>query len=143
MPSNPYVVGTKSAGDEISSTYEGRHLTFLESELTHPDNTAEEALDYVNKGDPVIVGDVIVGVALNDGKSVNDLIAIDTEGIWVLDATAEDIMGGSIVLGDDLFLDNNVAVNKVAGTRFGYALSPLAYPTTGNISVKVHFTPCA
>jgi len=38
------------AGEEISSTYEGRHVTLLESELVHLDNGD----GLVNKGDPVL-----------------------------------------------------------------------------------------
>jgi len=39
-------------GEEISSTYEGRHVTVLESDLIHPTH----ADDLVDKADPVVFG---------------------------------------------------------------------------------------
>lgn len=140
------IADAMSAGDEISSTYEGRHLTFLESELTHPDNSGEEANDYVNKGDPVVVGERIVGVALKDGTALTNPIAIDTEGIWVLDVYAHDIDGASVVApGDQLYIE--VATCIISKTRypggylpFGIALGDVDTGTKA-IAVKVHFDP--
>lgn len=136
MP-NAYSVTGKSAGDQVSSAYEGRHLTFFESELTHPDHNGN---GLVEKGDPILVGDIIVGVALKMAKATTDLIAIDTEGIWVLKADATDMMGGAIVVGDAIYaIPGSVVLNNLnAGIRFGYALTGLAYGSVGNIVVKVH-----
>lgn len=144
MPYGVYEAGV--AGDEVSSTYEGRHLTFSESQLIHPDNTAEEVADYVNKGDPVLVGENIVGVALKDGAAVTDLIAIDTEGIWQLSVLAEDEGGASaVVVGDELYIHKTTAIisktrNPTTHARFGYALYPIA-AGTDVIPVKVHWDP--
>ena len=137
MP-NAYSVSGKSAGDQISSSDEGRYLTFFESELTHPVHDPVDVL--VHKGDPVLVGDVIVGVALKTAKATTDLIAIDTEGVWVLEADATDFMGGAIVVGDAIYaIPSSVVLNNIsAGTRFGYALTGLTFGGTGNIIIKVH-----
>ncbi len=74
-----YSATGRSAGQEISSTYEGRHLTAEESVLIHP----YHADGFVDKGDPVLVGDSIVGVALNSAAAATDMIAFDTEGIRI------------------------------------------------------------
>jgi len=81
MP-NPYhdYYGT-TAGTEVSSTYEGRHVTLAESLMNHPTH----ADGLVDGGDPVTFGTVSdgygVGVAFSSASGVNDLIALDTEGI--------------------------------------------------------------
>lgn len=148
----------KTAGDEISSTYEGRHITLLESELIHP----KRASGFVEKGDPVCAfapgtGGVSVGVAFNGGVAT-DLIAIDTEGIWNLNVWSYDDNGGSdINHGDQLFIDflntgatitagvGSCAISKISNTNtnipFGYALGYVAASGDGNIAVKVHFDP--
>ena len=145
MPHGVYTAGV--AGDEVSSTYEGRHLTFSESQLIHPDNSAEEVADLVNKGDPVLVGENIVGVAFNSGVLVNtELIAIDTEGIWQLSVLAENEGGASaVVVGDELYIHKTTAIiskirNPATHARFGYALYPIA-AGTDVIPVKVHWDP--
>ena len=77
--------GDEDAGTEVSSTYEGRHLTVTEEELIHP----YHADGFVNKGDPVVLCDAGVpgtygrgvGVAFTSGAATSDHIAIDTEGI--------------------------------------------------------------
>ena len=66
--------GDQTAGTEVSSTYEGRHLTVREDELIHP----YIADGFVNKGDPVILCDagvpttygLAVGVAFKSGAAV-------------------------------------------------------------------------
>lgn len=75
-----YLATGHEAGDECSSTYEGRHISVEELYLTHP----YHADGLVNKGDPVIIGDNLVGVALNSAAANTDLISVDTEGIWFL-----------------------------------------------------------
>ncbi|MBU2072793.1 MAG: hypothetical protein KKA68_21370, partial [Gammaproteobacteria bacterium] len=100
------------AGDEISSSDEGRHLTFLESELFHPYHSD----GLVDKGDPVVAQTstgCIVGVAFKSAAAATDLIAIDTEGIWGLKvyADTDDVWDkvageGAIVPGDQLFIDH-------------------------------------
>lgn len=154
--------GALDAGTEVSSTYEGRHLTVREDELIHP----VHALDtFVNKGDPVILCDagepgtygIAVGVAFNDGAAVDDLIAIDTEGIWNLPIYAEDDDGDrAIEIGDQLYIRagtltglatldglGNAEISKISNSviqiPFGYALGSLGAGGKGVIAVKVHF----
>ena len=132
-----------SSGEESSSTYEGRHLTFEESVLIHPTHTD----GFVDKGDPVLVGENIVGVAFDGGAAATDLIAIDTEGIWFLDCVATDEDGNSaIAVGDELYIHKTTAVisknpNKQSHAFFGYALSTLATGTTDVVAVKIHWCP--
>jgi hypothetical protein len=141
MPYGVYEAGV--AGDEVSSTYEGRHLTFSESQLTHPDNGD----GFVNKGDPVLVGNNIVGVAFLSAAAATDLIPIDTEGIWQLSVVATDEDGSSAVaVGDEIFINRSTCIlskNKDKGThqRFGYALYAITGGDTDVIPVKVHFDP--
>lgn len=149
-----------AAGDEISSTYEGRHLTFLESELNHPYHAAD---DLVDKGDPVVVQTstgFIVGVALKSAEADTDLIAIDTEGIWNLMVYADKdefwdkvVAEGAVVPGDPLFIDSvsvgltgaGIGACCISKRRdyatqipFGMALGSLDDGDEGRIAVKVH-----
>lgn len=130
------------AGEEGSSTYEGRHLTFYESELTHPSRTST----FVNKGDPVLAGENIVGVSFGTAVANTDPIAIDTEGCWYLTVYATDEAGGSAVaVGDQIFIHKTSCVlsknnNKNTHQSFGYALSILA-SGSGVVKVKVHWDP--
>ena len=151
-----YPITYRTAGEEGSSTYEGRHLTFVESDLVHP----YHADGLVDKGDPVLVGDNIVGVAFKSAAAATDLIAVDTEGIWYLnvlgsisDGTA-DGAAHALVYGDPIF------INRTAGTvgapymlsgqsdphnfvPFGYVLGAVtAHLTTPTVvAVKVHAGP--
>ena len=137
------VADALTAGNEISSTYEGRHITLLESEITHPSHTD----GLVDKGDPVVVGERIVGVAFKSAVAATDLIAIDTEGIWVIDVYAQDINGGSAVAGgDQLFINTTTCVvSKIAYQPgyipFGIALGIITSGNTETIAVKVHHDP--
>ena len=143
MPVNRYDATGRSAGQESSSTYEGRHLTILESLLIHP----VHADGLVDKGDPVLAGENIVGVAFNSALAATDQIAIDTEGIWFLNVTAVNEGGASaVVIGDELYIHKTTAViskiqNQATHARFGYALSALGSGTTGVVAVKVHWDP--
>jgi len=125
--------------DEISSTYEGRHLTFLASDITGTEHT------LVTKGHPVVVGEHIVGVALKTEISGSDLIAIDTEGIWALKVLAEDDLGDiAVAAGDELWISKAGAIiskkrNTVTHTRFGYALGSIDAGSELVIAVKVHW----
>ncbi len=104
------VADAKSPGDEISSTYEGRHLTLLESDLVHPTH----ADGFVDKGDPVVSATgkpAIVGVAFKDAAAATDRIALDTEGIWVLDVVAANDAGNVAVAGGDrIYINKSTAV---------------------------------
>ena len=132
-----YSVVNKVAGDEVSSTYEGRHLAFAESAITHPSHSD----GLVDKGDPVKVGVSIVGVAFKSALATTDLIAIDSEGIWVLTCKAVNNVGNSaIAVGDILAIQSTCQVDKntTGGEIFGYALTTLAAGGTGLVIVKVH-----
>lgn len=141
MPYGVYTAGT--AGDEVSSTYEGRHLTFSESQITHP----YHADGFVDKGDPVVVGENIVGVAFLDAAADTDLIPIDTEGIWQLSVIATNEDGNiAVAVGDELFINTSTCLisknpNKNTQQRFGYALYPISSGVTDVVAVKVHFDP--
>lgn len=155
-----------TAGDEISSTYEGRHITMLESELIHP----FRAGNMVNKGDPVIITLTgtpasrghAVGVAFKTATVAGDLIAVDTEGIWNLNVFARDDSGAvDVNPGDPLYIHDgsdagatdpaalgvgDCAISKIRNLAtqipFGYALGYIASgDADGNIAVKVHWDP--
>ena len=164
MPNSVGVYGlpdVRDAGDEVSSTYEGRHITMLEGELIHEIHTD----GMVNKGDPIVVclyntygtpgrG---VGVALKSAAAITDRIAVDTEGIWALTVYGENDLGNSrVTAGDPLYIDfaTNQAIaagvgyggiskisNGATNTPFGYALGDIASGGSGVIAVKVHFDP--
>ncbi len=133
------------AGDEISSTYEGRHITVLDSDITGHANP--DADGFINKGLPLMVGDKIVGIPFIDAEAATDRIPVDTEGIWIVDVLAQNDAGGSAVAGgDELYINlttgvvskiNNTAVNR----PFGYALGIITGGLTETIAVKVHFDP--
>ena len=133
-------------GDEISSTFEGRHVTLLESDLVHPVHSPVNTL--VEKGDPVVSATgrpAIVGVAFKSAAAATDRIAIDTEGIWNLDVVAVNDAGNSAVAGGDcIYINTTTAVlSKISDgatqVPFGYALGIVTSGATAAIAVKVHF----
>ena len=155
--------GQLEAGTQVSSTYEGRHMTAREDELIHP----YIADGFVNKGDPVCICDAgvpttygnIVGVAFNDGSAAADLIAIDTEGIWNLLVYAVNDAGNvAIEFGDPLYLrvgslpgaadadgTGDGELSKINDNAhqvfFGYAAGSMVSGGSGRIAVKVHASP--
>ena len=140
-----YLATGRTAGEECSSTYEGRHITLEESYLIHP--THADA--FVDHGDPVIDtdGQNIVGVAFVSAAAATDLIAIDTEGIWFLNVQAIDDIGNiAVALGDEIYINKATAVlskrtDKNAQQRFGYALGTVNAGYTSVVAVKVHWNP--
>ena len=141
------------AGTEISSTYEGRHITLAESYMIHPLQTG----NFVNYGDPVLVGDNTVGVAFGTATNANDLIAIDTEGIWALNVLGS-ISDGSVdgaawalAAGDPVYINRTANQTYMLSGQddphnwvpFGYVLDTVAadkdVPTV--VAVKVHWAP--
>ncbi|MDD5081768.1 MAG: hypothetical protein PHU08_00200 [Dehalococcoidales bacterium] len=145
-----YLATGKTAGEEISSTYEGRHITVEESYLAH----AYHADGLVDKGDPCIIGENIVGVALNSATAATDLITLDTEGIWFLnvvgsvsDGTSDGI-AKALVPGDVVYIEQTpgAGVNLSGESdpnrfkQFGYLLGNVsAHVTTATlVAVKVH-----
>jgi len=132
---------TAVENDEVSSTYEGRHLTFYANDFRAGEHT------LITKGHPVVVGEHIVGVALlTEVAGANNLIAIDTEGIWNLMVYPKDDLGAiDVVAGDELWINKDTSEiskmrNSVTHTRFGYALGGVT-TVVGNevIAVKVHW----
>ena len=125
------------AGAECSSTMEGRHVNIYEDLLVHPTH----ADGLVDKGDPVCVS-MLVGIAMNSAASTDDVIVIETEGIWYLDVYADPDAGfwAGIDVGDMLFIDSTTAVvsNDWTDIPFGHALGPVADGETSLIAVKVH-----
>jgi hypothetical protein len=130
-----YTTTGRSAGEEGSATWEGRYLTFAESDLIHPAHTD----GFVDKGDPVNVGG-IVGIALGSATASTDAIAVETEGIWYLNVVASDDAGTSAVnIGDDIYISTGVLSKKASGTFFGKALGALSGSATAAlVAVWVH-----
>ncbi len=135
-----------TAGTEVSSTYEGRHITCDASELVSTGGSGVAV-----KGSPCVFGTTglqAVGVCFTSG-TLTDKIAIDTEGIWNLAVLATNDgadAGGVVVAGDPLYI--NVAtciISKIKDPAtqipFGYALGGIAQDTSVVIAVKVHWDP--
>jgi len=141
------IADVKTAGDEVSSTYEGRHVTVLESDLIHPSHTD----GFADNGDPVVFGTTglqAVGVVVGpSATAATDLVTVDTEGIWIIDVNAADD-GGNVAVegGDRLYISITTAiVSKIADSTtnvpFGYALGHIDAGATETIAVKVHWDP--
>lgn len=133
-----------TAGDQVSSTYEGRHVTVTAAELL-----TSAGSGVATKGLPCVFGLTAlqgVGVCLNTG-TLTDLIAIDTEGIWDLLVSADDEQGTSAVTGGDpLYIDNTSGIisklkNAPTQIPFGYALGIITAGADVVIPVKVHWGP--
>ena len=140
----PYGETGTTENDEVSSTYEGRHLTVLGTEISS--HMAGHTLQQA--GHPLVVGESIVGVALTTETATGDglYVAFDTEGIWLLSVVALNPAAVAVVAGDELFINRTTAVisnddNKNINAHFGYALGGVAAGETGIISVKVHWDP--
>jgi hypothetical protein len=150
-----YLATGRTAGEECSSTYEGRHITIEEQYLIHPYHSD----GLVDKGDPVLIDDgvspCIVGVAFSSAAAATDLIAIDTEGIWYLDVFGRVSDGTSdgvalaLGAGDPVGIMVTPGVNTVILTGesdwshfrpFGFLLGDVTASTTAEttVAVKVH-----
>ena len=133
-------------GDEISSTYEGRHITCTVAELITDQGSA-----HAEKGHACIFGLTglqAVGVCFNSSTTAGDLIAIDTEGIWALPVQGEDDGGDRILYpGEPLFIhtgtcDISAIRDNATQIPFGYLLTQVGSGETDAISaVKVHWDP--
>lgn len=151
-----YLATGHTAGEQCSSTYEGRYVSLEESYLVHP----YHADGLVDKGDPVYAGDGgFVGVAMNDAAAATDIISIDTEGIWFLnvvgcvsDGTSDGI-AHALIPGDPVSIEKYTVGNaatlvaRLSGQQdpshfiaFGYVLGDVtAHLTTATlVAVKVH-----
>ena len=133
VAANPYLNTYALAGEEISSTYEGRHVLIQEVVLVH----ADPGDGLVDKGQPVAFWEG-VGIALQSAQSTADNIPIDTEGIWRVSVVAT----ASIKIGQSLFINTSGVVTDDPANAmavFGYALQTIAAPGTATIAVKVHW----
>jgi len=125
------------AGEECSSTNEGRYVNIVESVLVHPQH--DLGLDLVQKGDPCTTYE-LCGVAMNTATSTSDVVSIDTEGIWWLDVKCF-FFGADISVGQRVYIDANAVVSDdVFEIPFGWALGPVTDGQTELIAVKVHST---
>lgn len=143
VSTNPYYNPYAHAGEEISSTNEGRIVLVNEGYLVHPAHTD----GLVDKGDPVAFFDG-VGVALKSAVSSGDIVPVDTEGIWKLSVTNTGINTfGDITVGQVLYIDASGVIYDEWSTSFavfGYALEPIDDPGVGPditevIAVKIHW----
>ena len=123
----------QTAGNECSSTYEGRHVSIYEDLLVHPAHTG----GLVKKGDPCVVGNNLVGVSMRTAGSSDDVITLDTEGIWWMDIEAGQ---ANISVGQMVYIDTTTAVvsDDSADVPFGLALGQVINGNTTLIAVKVH-----
>lgn len=123
----------QQAGSQCSSTHEGRHVSIIENLLLHP----AHADGLVRKGDPILAGWSLVGVAMHSAENAAQFITIDTEGIWYLmvEATL-----ANIDIGDMVFIDSVTAAvsDDWEDVPFGHALGPVVDGNTTLIAVKVH-----
>ena len=133
VATNAYYDPHAQAGDEISSTYEGRHISIQEVVLVHVDSGD----GLVDKGQPVAFWEG-VGVALKSATSTAENVPIDTEGVWRVSVVAV----APIVIGQSLFITNAGVVTDDptnAMAVFGYSLQTIVIPSTATIAVKVHW----
>lgn len=138
---NPYYNPYAEAGEEISSTFEGRHILVQEEYLIHIEHDSGD--DLVRKGDPILTyGMGAVGIALQTATSLGQPIPIDTEGIWRVSVTVY----YGIYVGQPVFIGLDGVVSDdpdVACTVFGYALQDVPTVVDGPdvviIAVKVHW----
>lgn len=126
----------RAAGEEGSITKEGRYLTFMESDLTHPARSGGLA----KKGDPVNIGNIVGVVSSSDATAATDLMTIDTEGLWYLNVVASNGSGVSAAsLGDDLYIATGVVSKIATGIPFGKAMGALSGSAVAAVcAVKVH-----
>lgn len=126
----------QAAGEQCSSTSEGRYVTFIESVLTHPAN----ASGLVEKGMPCVTFE-LCGVAMTSASAATDRVSLDTEGIWWLDVYAW-FFGVDITVGQRVYIDPITAVvsDDITGMPFGWALCGVNSEQTELIAVKVHST---
>jgi predicted RecA/RadA family phage recombinase len=130
---NHYYDPHRSAGEEVSSTFEGRHVYVQEVVLIHADNGD----GLVDKGQPVAFWEG-VGIALKSAGSTSENIPIDTEGIWRVEVVAT----AAIAIGQSLYITTSGVVTDDptdAQAVFGYTLQTISEAGTETIAVKVHW----
>ncbi len=130
-------------GDEISSTYEGRHVTLYGDNIEHGSQVS-----YVTKGYGVWF-EAAVGMpfATQTAALGNLLMTMDTEGIWCVDVKGENDGGDeAVAVGQALYINTTTGlVSKIRDNStqlpFGYALGIVGSGSTERVAVKVHWDP--
>ena len=133
LANNYYYDPNREAGEQISSTFEGRHVYVQECLLIH----ADSGDGLVDKGQPVAFWEG-VGVALKSATSTSENIPIDTEGIWRLSVVAVN----PIMVGQSLFITADGVITDDptnAWAVIGYSLQAIGEAGTEIIAVKVHW----
>jgi hypothetical protein len=128
-----------TSGEECSSTYEGRHVTILGSNLLSVGTVATTGLV---KGEAVVFGDEGVGVAFNtvaQASLATTYVAVDTEGIWWLNVETSATMAP----GDTVYINSLTGVvsdSAADGVRLGYVVDDVADGSGSAVlaPVKVH-----
>jgi len=150
-----YTATGRTAGEEGAITDQGRYITVLESDLVHP----YHADGFADKGDPVLIGDNIVGVVCSESPTAaTDLVTVDTEGLWYLnvigavsdgtsDGIAKALTPGTAIYfqvtpGSDTYLLSGEQ-DPAHFRFFGYLLTAVsAHVSTPTLAlVKVHNAP--
>ena len=129
-------------GEEISSTYEGRHVTLYADNISHGSQ-----VDYVTKGYGVWFEEAVGMPFVTQAAGDNNLHAIDTEGIWCVDVYGYNDAGACTVIpGEKLYINTTTGLvskinNVITQLPFGYALGNVGSGATERIAVKVHYDP--
>jgi len=130
-------------GDEISSTYEGRHVTLYGDNISHGSQVS-----YVTKGYGVWSTHA-VGMPFTTQTAAlgNPLMTFDTEGIWCVDVHgANDGGDEAVAVGEAVYINTTTGqVSKIRDNAtqlpFGYALGVVASGEIQRVAVKVHWDP--
>ena len=125
------------AGEECSSTNEGRYVSIYEDLLSHPWHDDDD--DLIEKGDPCMAFPNLVGIAMKTAESTEEVITIDTEGIWWLNVEAGKAWG-DVYVGQMLYIDASSAAitDDYEQIPFGLSLGHVDEGNTTLIAVKVH-----
>ena len=133
VAANYYYDPNRMAGEEVSSTFGGRHVYVQEVVLIH----ADPGDGLVDKGQPVAFWEG-VGIALKSATSTSENIPIDTEGIWRLSVVAVN----PIYIGQSLFITNAGVITDDptnAWAVIGYSMQAIDEAGIEIIAVKVHW----
>lgn len=112
---------------------EGKTLTFIESDLTHPTH----ADGLVDAGDPVLVGR-IPGVALTSALATTDPIAVAVQGVFDLAVAAT---AHGIAKGETIHINASTAAlsdnSDSTDVPFGSALEAVAAGAADTINIRL------
>lgn len=112
----------------------GEVITFVESEMTHPD----PGDGLINSEQPFVVGE-LSGVAQIDAAATTSEVPGAVTGVWNLECVGKNDAGNvAIAKGDKIYYDPAVPeLNKdnVNGSPFGIALGAVTSGATATIPV--------